>query len=1155
MLSAVAKLIISALVSVHQYIPNDDPKYDKYFNDVREINEENILPAAHQSCRYLISVFVTAGLDSTLGGDNQNSALSNTLINLLGGDQTFNWAMSLFDDPKYKSQLDKYQINADELKSVVSTLCQEEYKPFVFTALQRKEIVDFIKSEIHVLTDSQIQSLGSYKYFGSTDLLDRHGLQIGTIDAIPRVWVPYHKIPKSLILALLVTEDDDFFTHRGVDTKAIARIVKQILSDSQATGGSTITMQLLKNLFFKDSKASEQYANLNQGHPSTILRKVREWYWAWPFEDANTIVAGDLSAKEYILEMYFNLMDFGPRIQGIGQAAYTYFNKDAQDLTIAESAFITTLLKAPSRYSNPNNYVEYTYPRRNNYVLGRMKSLSLISEAEYQEAVKADLPVWSAPTSIAVNNPSIYIRDHAREWLQSQDFEKFPQAKEIVVESTVDKDLQQIVYDVVKENLDKHDEVRNKLNAVGPARDDRGRTARFREEDFSYAYTSRLQKLDALLKKAGDSEFLLTVYLGKSEKQRLFYYQSQDLLNPERKLNKKIDNLLKSLGSYPGEVILVRSISDKVDTVKSLSPSEFSDSGKLTSAETPSDIVSQIQQLLLELEEQVPALYRNALNRMEWAKPRADMVPAIYIQKESGLVHKEGFVLKLTEAHQRHFANKVRSNEFEDGHIFWLKDKDGPVVEEEIAVEEDDDDSINLLEAETKPATVAKNPRSVIYELDTPKLQAAVLIMNSQNGEVLANFGGYDPSTSSFDRSRFARRQAGSTLKPWVYFYALNKGFNPQNVLNNRSISFQIDKNKFYRPKNYSGGVGADLSVAKALSQSQNIAALSLVQHPIWGPDWQQNLNELRDFLKVVDIYEDPIDSPTIILGAQELSVAKLVSSFTFFSNGKYIARPQYFKYLTDRRGYVFHKGEPEIIEVPTAKPNSIFQMQSLMIETANSGTAASLRNFVANLNKKKYQSICFNDLLGSSKQSCFGGKTGTSNDSRDTWFIGFSKNFVIGVWVGYDYPRPLGGSATGGSIALPIFRGIVEKGEEHLPTIEPIIDLNAVPPGLERRTVYGNTACPSGEPKDAYIIFSDRSSSQNSCSTYRPRTLAQCTCRKVFYANNDDDYHLDISYLGQDHRSFMVFETEGSENDRRECENALRNVKNSEGQYVCVPQ
>ncbi|MCO5112611.1 MAG: transglycosylase domain-containing protein [Bdellovibrionaceae bacterium] len=1150
MLNAVAKLLISALVSVHQYIPNDSPTYEKYFNDVRDINEENILPAAHQSCRYLISVFVTAGLDSTLGGDHQGSALSNTLANLLGGDQTFKWAMGLFDDPKYKSQLERYEIDPNELKKVLSTLCQEEYKPFAFTPAQRKEVVDFIKSEIHVLSDSQIQSLGAYKYFGSVDLLDRHGMQIGTIDAIPRVWVPYHQIPKSVILALLVTEDDDFFTHKGVDTKAIARIVKQILSDSQATGGSTITMQLLKNLYFKDGPQSVNYPMLNSGQPSTILRKVREWYWAWPYEDAHTLVDGDLKAKEYILEMYFNLMDFGPRIQGIGQAAYTYFKKDAKDLSVAESAFIATLLKAPSRYSNPTNYVEYTYPRRNDYVLTRMKTLGAITEEEFQQAVKTELPVWNLPTSIAVDNPSIYIRDHAKEWLGSYDFEKHVQAKEIVVESTVDKNLQEIVYSVVKENLDKQDEVRNKLNAIGPARDDRGRTARFREEDFGTTVTTRLNRLDLLLKKSSSSEYMITMYLGKADKSSLFYYHTDDFFNPEKKLEKQINALLKNQGSIPGDILLVRNTNDKLDIVNHVGISEFADQSKLLSNETPESVADSILSLLQELQSLKPSMYRNSLNRLEWAKPRADMLPAIYIQQKGGLLHKDDFQIQLTDSHKKHFDSKVRSKEFEDGQIFWVKDKDGPVVVEEPNQDIEDEDS-----EVPAPTVVAKDPKSIIYELDTPKLQAAVLIMNSQTGEVLANFGGYDPSTSSFDRSRFARRQAGSTLKPWVYFYALNKGFNPQNVLNNRSVTFQIDKNKYYRPKNYSGGVGADLSIAKALTQSQNIAALSLIQHPIWGPDWKQNLNELRDFLKLVDLYESPIDSPTIILGAQELSVAKLVSSFSFFSNGKHIVKPQYFKYLSDSKGNVIYRGDIETVEVPTFKPNSIFQIQTMLIETANSGTASSLRSFISNLNKKKYQSTCFNDLLGSGKQSCFGGKTGTSNDSRDTWFIGFSKNFVVGVWVGYDYPRPIGGSATGGSMALPIFRGIIEKGETYLPPIEPIVSLNDVPAGIERRTVYGNTACPSGEAKDAYVIFSDRSSSQNSCSTYRPRTLAQCECRRVLYSGNDFDYHLDVTYMGELYQSFMKFETEGTENDRVACEQALLAVKNSEGQLVCVPQ
>lgn len=1148
MLSAVAKLMIAALISVHQYIPNENQEYTKYYNHVSGITEENMLPAAHQSCRYLISVFVGAGLDTTLGGDNQNSLLSKTFVNIFAGDQTIEWAMGLLEQPKYQEKLKNHGVNSDEVKKIIRTFCQKEFKPFVFSAGQRKEIFDFLNTEINVLTESQIKSLGDYKYFGSADLLDRSSQQIGTIDAIPRAWVPYKKLSKNLILALIATEDEDFLTHRGVDTKAIARIVKQVLSESRATGGSTVTMQVLKNMFFNKGPDS-QYQELNTGEMGILLRKVREWYWAWPFEKSNTRVLGDLSAKEYVLELYFNLVEFGPRIQGIEQASQVYFKKSADQLTIAESAFIVTLLKAPSTYSNPKNYVERTIPRRNDYVIERMKTLGLINQTQYEEAINTSLPNWESPTTIQVDGPSLYVRENAREWLKSYNFPDLPQAKDIVVETTIDKDLQNVVYNVVKENLDKHDETRDVLKNVGPSRDDRGRTGRFREEDFGKDMDTALTKLKTTLDKS-DSEFMVVVYLGKSGKEKLFYYKSEELLNPDKKLNKKINSLLNSKSYDIGQPILIRYKDKSLDIVTSINIDDFRTT---TDQSLVEGYVSDVEKIMSSSKDWPKTFVRNTLNRLEWAKPRPGMVPAIYLLSY-GLIDKNFNKVNLTDSHRSFFDKKTKSGEFADGEVFWLKDSN-PIPEptaEELEAQALAKEGIDP-KAKDPIVKQVKDSKDIVYVLDAPKLQAAVVVMNSNTGEVLATFGGYDPSISNFDRSRFAKRQAGSTLKPWVYFYAMNKGFNPQDVLNNRSVTFQIDKNKYYSPKNYSGGVGGELALYKALAQSQNIAALSLLQHPKWGPDWHTNLDELRGFFKSVQIYENPINSPTIVLGAQELPIETLVSSFTYFSNGKHIVKPQYFQHLSDRRGNVYFDGKVETIDVNPIKPSSIYQIQSLMLETANTGTAASLRSFVSNLNNKKYKESCFNNLLGLNKQSCFGGKTGTSDQSKDTWFMGISKNFVIGIWVGYDYPRPLGGDSTGGSVSLPIFKGIIEQGERYLPPIEPIIDPADMPSDLERRTVYGNTGCGSGQAKNEYIIYSDYGSSQSNCSTFKPQAQANCQCRRVLYAENDYDYYLDVIYQGKKYIKFKSFETQGTENDKNDCLAMLAKVENEEGQRICV--
>jgi penicillin-binding protein 1A len=172
------------------------------------------------------------------------------------------------------------------------------------------------------------------------------------------------------------------------------------------------------------------------------------------------------------------------------------------------------------------------------------------------------------------------------------------------------------------------------------------------------------------------------------------------------------------------------------------------------------------------------------------------------------------------------------------------------------------------------------------------------------------------------------------------------------------------------------------------------------------------------------------------VLGAQELTVEKLASSFSFFANGQQIMKPIYFKSFKNGRGEDI--SPPNLFE-STNVPHSenrqaVFDIQRLLVQTANIGTATSLRDFPAS---SLGLNFCDGSSMGIPGQICFGGKTGTSSNSHDNWFIGFSRNFVIAVWVGYDSPASTG--STGGALALPIFMDIVKEGLPLLPPVEPI--------------------------------------------------------------------------------------------------------------------
>ncbi len=1168
-MSVIVKLFIASLFSIHQYIPDGDPKYKKYFTDVREATAEDVLPAAHETCRYLISVFVDAGLEVTLGS-SENSFLSESLVGIMGGDQALSSVLDVLSTGQFAEKFAEHNIDPEDVKANIKNICSTNYSPLSFRPEDKQEIFDFIQSEIKVLSDVHLNSFGDYNYFGSVNIFDRTGVSLGTIDAVPRAWVPYEQMSPHLTLALLATEDEDFFEHKGVDSKAIARIVKQMLSGSKATGGSTVTMQLLKNMYFLNGPNSK-YQELNSGSFSTLLRKVREWYWAWPYEKEHAKVLGDVSAKKYVLEMYYNLVEFGPRIQGVEQASYVYFSKGSSKLDLAEAAFITTLLKAPSTYSNPDNYVEFSEPRRNDYILNRslaicervlatsdesFPSVSISDiykkictdgrkaiDSEYIEASKAQpLPNWLRPSTAPVSTSLILVRNQISQWIKNNKFDPQNKPKEISIQTTIREPLQNIVFDVVRKKIDEYDiKTAPSLGNINPANDDTGRKAQFRISDIDQSLFSEINDLLAKNPKLETKHFPSIKFRpGKTMSSQTLDFQNitaylstfQQQPNGSTKIlenTAEIDPLLtqilndveksllsksKNVGdiyliSFNGLEFTVEPIQKYINEVL-----EVSDTDKAV-------MTSAVDRIFVR-----NRIISNALLRMDTVKPRAYMQVGV-VSENGNLIDAKLDKINLIESH------KNRASRFSFGDFFWIRPQ-----------------NVNA-EGQTQ------NTGSFL--LDSPKLQAAVMVMDANTGEVLANFGGYDPLTSSFNRSTDAFRQAGSTLKPWIYFYALNKGFSPDDVLNNRYISFIVPgRSRPYVPKNYSSSLNGNISFTNSLVNSQNIGTYSLLQNPIWGPDWPSNLNELRSFFEMINLYETANDEVTIILGSQEITIEKLVSSFSFFANGSKILNPQYVKFVSDYKGQKLFDIEPSAITVPISKPESVFQLQTMMAETANTGTAGRVNSWVKKLSGGKYSESCYNDVIGVNKQTCFGGKTGTSNDGKDVWFIGVSKNFVIGVWVGYDDPRPIGGNATGGGLALPIFQDIVEQGEAFLPDIMPFIDSTMVPRNLQRRLVYGSLSCSDGTG-NPMTIYTDLNSNQNRCNNVPASTntttkvppkpeaqVEQTPSNSCVCFATDRGASINLRFNGQTYNNFTNFMS------LEECNRRKGEIKSQSGRQVC---
>lgn len=279
-----------------------------------------------------------------------------------------------------------------------------------------------------------------------------------------------------------------------------------------------------------------------------------------------------------------------------------------------------------------------------------------------------------------------------------------------------------------------------------------------------------------------------------------------------------------------------------------------------------------------------------------------------------------------------------------------------------------------------------------------PQVQGAVAVIDVKSGEMHGLVGGYDFQTSKFNRAVQSRRQTGSSFKPLVYGAALEKGLTPGDTLFDSPIAIPVG-NRMYAPKNYYGKYAGIVTLQRALELSINIPAVKT--YMMVGGDG------VVDFARRCGITADLPKYPSLALGAAGVSPLEMTAAYNVFANNGVYTKPRFVRRITDRDGRVLEEHTPELSEATS--PQVAFELAYMMKGTIDRGTA--------------YAAHTLTDPLA--------GKTGTTNGYTDAWFVGFSPEYTIGVWVGYDDPsRSLGGRATGADIALPIWMDIFKQLE-----------------------------------------------------------------------------------------------------------------------------
>lgn len=332
-----------------------------------------------------------------------------------------------------------------------------------------------------------------------------------------------------------------------------------------------------------------------------------------------------------------------------------------------------------------------------------------------------------------------------------------------------------------------------------------------------------------------------------------------------------------------------------------------------------------------------------------------------------------------------------------------------------------------------------------------PKLQGAVIAMNPHTGRILAMSGGRSFRESSFNRATQAYRQIGSTIKPFVYLAALEKGYSPESLILDAPIVGWRENNKEWKPENYDRKFLGNIPLRFSLETSRNVPTVRLVE--------QIGVSDAIDAAQRFGVYPKDLQqmNESMALGSGETTLQKLVLGYSAFVNGGHAIEPKTVDYIEDRYGNLLGGEKHKQIEwnesllppmdkeksEPLSDPQSLYQIVSILQGAVERGTGKQAR------------------VPGHT----IAGKTGTTNMVKDVWFIGFSKNLIAGVYLGYDTPQPLGKGA-GSHMAARVFADFMKvalRDESNQPF--------AVPDGLTIVRVNRSNGVAASQDPNGMII------------------------------------------------------------------------------------
>ncbi len=316
--------------------------------------------------------------------------------------------------------------------------------------------------------------------------------------------------------------------------------------------------------------------------------------------------------------------------------------------------------------------------------------------------------------------------------------------------------------------------------------------------------------------------------------------------------------------------------------------------------------------------------------------------------------------------------------------------------------------------------------------LQVPQINGAMVVMDPHTGKVLALTGGYAYAGSEFNRATQARRQPGSAFKPFVYLTALENGFSPTSVVMDAPVELpQGPGLPMWRPKNYEGNFLGPTTFRMGLEKSRNLMTVRIAQ--------MVGLKRIKRVAKRLGIYDEADiggipENYSMVLGAYETTLLKLANAYSMVANGGRRVAPWLIERIDDRNGTTIFRRDTRFCDActnvdpsgaastaPTLEderdrvidPRVAYQVTSILQGVIQRGTGAGAK------------------VLG---REGIAGKTGTTNESRDTWFMAYTPDYVVGTYIGFDTPRPMGAKETGGRVPLQAFIKFMQLAGDMIP-------------------------------------------------------------------------------------------------------------------------